>query len=61
MELVYSGNVKKIDAGQLDSYEYGEWLVKQDNTPVRVVVVYRLPNANVSINRFLSQFTEHHS
>lgn len=50
--------MRKIDAGA-NVFEFSEWLVTADHHSLRIVIVYRPPRSNVSINTFCTEFLDY--
>ena len=56
-------NVKKVDGGQKDSFEFSEWIVTSSSHNVRIVIVYRPPYSKdhkVSTSVFFDEFSANH-
>ena len=55
-------NIKLINSGLLQSYEYGDWLVTSNNNILRLIIVYRPPSTSLfsaPVSVFVDQFGEH--
>ena len=53
-------NVNKVDAGDRNSFEFSEWIIKHGSFTLRTIIIYRPPystNHPVTIRTFIAEFS----